>query len=431
MDQRTPYEPIVAPPSNPLLPPPHESHAVGYGLLLVATIIWGINWPVAKYLLHELPPFTMRGLPGVFGALILAGFVLAKGQSLRVPRGEWGKLILYATLMVAAWMGLMGLSLVQLPASETAILGATLPVWAAGLAWPLLGEELSVLRVIAIAMGIGGVVLLMGGDSIGISWEKVPGIAYALIAALLFALGTVLAKRRPLAMRPLAGAVWQIGLGCFPVALIGLLYEQPHFSGMTSFGWLLFGFCTVFSGGDRFRLLVRRAGAAACVDRCSRNTDRAGDGRCCVGDFARGAARHPANRRAVAHDCWRRHRGTVVTAQQKAAYCYAAFLNSLHEDLRARIPVAVVIQVGAAARIIGFVALHAVGDRVAAAFNISRVGGIAGTVSVTRSIITLAGNRAADQCTGREARADAAPTVAAATIIATTIAVTATPADLC
>jgi probable blue pigment (indigoidine) exporter len=246
MDQRTPYEPIVAPPSNPLLPPPHESHAVGYGLLLVATIIWGINWPVAKYLLHELPPFTMRGLPGVFGALILAGFVLAKGQSLRVPRGEWGKLILYATLMVAAWMGLMGLSLVQLPASETAILGATLPVWAAGLAWPLLGEELSVLRVIAIAMGIGGVVLLLGGDSIGISWEKVPGIAYALIAALLFALGTVLSKRRPLAMRPLAGAVWQIGLGCFPVALIGLLYEHPHFSGMSSFGWLLFGFCTVF-----------------------------------------------------------------------------------------------------------------------------------------------------------------------------------------
>jgi drug/metabolite transporter (DMT)-like permease len=168
--------------------------------------------------------------------MMLAGLVLAKGQSLRVPRGEWGKLILYATLMVGAWMALMGLSLVHLPASETAILGATLPVWAAGLAWPILGERLTLLRIIAIAMAIG------------VSWEKVPGILCALLAALLFALGAVLTKLRPIAMRPLAGAVWQLGLGCFPVALFGILFEHPHFGGMSSFGWLLFGFSAIFQG---------------------------------------------------------------------------------------------------------------------------------------------------------------------------------------
>lgn len=234
-------------PSEPIVVPPHESRAVGYGLLLISTSIWGINWPVAKYLLHELPPLTMRCLPGVFSAMILAGLVRARGQSLRVPRGEWGKLVLYAALMVGAWMGLMGLSLVHLPASETAILGATLPVWAAGLAWPILGEQLTPLRVLAIAMALGGVVLLMGGD-VSVSWDKIPGIVYALIAALSFALGTVLAKRRPVAMRPLAGAVWLIGLGCFPVALIGVVFEHPHFGGMSPFGWLLFGFSVVFQG---------------------------------------------------------------------------------------------------------------------------------------------------------------------------------------
>ncbi len=248
MDQRAPGEPIMVSPPYPSTQPPHENRAVGYALLFVATIIWGINWPVSKWLLHELPPLTLRGLPGVFSALILAGFVLAKGQSLRAPRGEWGKLILYAALMVGFWMGLMGLSLVHLPASETAILGATIPVWAAGLAWPMLGEQLSVLRVIAIAMAVGGVVLLIGGDSISVSWEKMPGIAYALIAALLFALGAVLAKRRPIALRPLPGAVWQIGLGCFPVALIGILFEHPHFGGMSTLGWALFGFSTIFQG---------------------------------------------------------------------------------------------------------------------------------------------------------------------------------------
>ncbi|CAM5407623.1 putative inner membrane transporter yiJE OS=Afipia felis OX=1035 GN=yijE_2 PE=4 SV=1 [Afipia felis] len=248
MDRRTPGEPIVAPPPTLPTEPPPEGRMAGYGLLLITTLIWGINWPVAKYLLHELPPLTMRTLPGVFSAMMLAGLVLAKRQSLRVPRSEWGRLFLYALLMVGAWMGLMGLSLVHLPASETAILGATIPVWAVGLAWPFLGERLSMLRIVAIAMAVGGVVLLMGGDSISVSWDKLPGILYALLAALLFALGAVLSKRRPVTVRPLTGAVWQIGLGCFPVALTGLLFEHPHFGGMSTLGWALFGFCIVFQG---------------------------------------------------------------------------------------------------------------------------------------------------------------------------------------
>jgi drug/metabolite transporter (DMT)-like permease len=248
MDQRTHGEPIAVSSPDPSDQSPRQSRMLGYGLLLVATIIMGINWPVAKYLLRELPPLTMRGLPGVFGAMILAGLVLAKGQSLRVPRGEWGRLVLYALLMVAAWMGLMGLALVYLPASETAILGATLPVWAAGLAWPMLGERLTVLRIVAIAMAIGGVVLLMGGDPINVSWGKIPGIVYALTAALAFALGAVLTKRRPLTLNPLVGAAWQVGLGCFPVALIGILYEHPHVGGMSLLGWSLFGFSAIFQG---------------------------------------------------------------------------------------------------------------------------------------------------------------------------------------
>jgi drug/metabolite transporter (DMT)-like permease len=112
----------------------------------------------------------------------------------------------------------------------------------------MLGERLSVLRIVAIAMAIGGIVLLMGGDSISVSWDKMPGVVYALTAALAFALGAVLTKRRPLTLHPLVGAAWQVGLGCFPVALIGILFEHPHFGGMSPLGWSLFGFSAIFQG---------------------------------------------------------------------------------------------------------------------------------------------------------------------------------------
>ena len=44
------------------------------GLLFLATtsIGWGLNWPVTKALLSELPPLTLRGATGVAGAALLA-----------------------------------------------------------------------------------------------------------------------------------------------------------------------------------------------------------------------------------------------------------------------------------------------------------------------------------------------------------------------
>jgi drug/metabolite transporter (DMT)-like permease len=46
------------------------------------------------------------------------------------------------------------------------------------------------------------------------------------MAAMLFALGSVLSKRAPLNMPPFAAVVWQIGLGAVPL-LVGMLIERP------------------------------------------------------------------------------------------------------------------------------------------------------------------------------------------------------------
>jgi drug/metabolite transporter (DMT)-like permease len=33
-------------------------------------------------------------------------------------------------------------------------------------------------------------------------------------------------------------AAWQIGLGCLPIAIVGLAVEQPHLDALTHVGWL-------------------------------------------------------------------------------------------------------------------------------------------------------------------------------------------------
>lgn len=213
--------------------------------LAVTSIGWGFNWPVTKYLLSELPPLILRGVTGIAGALFLVPVVLAWRQSLRVPMAMWPRLCLYAFLNVTCWMALMGIALLWLPAGEASMVAYMMPVWASLLAWPILGERPTLLRILAIVLALGGVTVLLGGDGVRVTPEKLGGFAMVLGGSIAFALGAVLSKKWPLALPPMASAAWQIGLGCLPVGLAGLLIETADFGAVTQVGWWALGYSTI------------------------------------------------------------------------------------------------------------------------------------------------------------------------------------------
>ena len=226
---------------------PGRAHITPAGLMFLAitSVGWGFNWPVTKYLLSELPPLILRGSTGVIGAGLLMGLALLSGQSLRVPREMWFRLVLAAILNVACWMVLMGLALLWLPASEAALIAYTMPIWASLLAWPVLGERPNLLRVISLVMAFAGLASIMGGNGFAASVAKLPGIIMAFGGSIGFAVGTVLAKKLPLNLPPLTAAAWQIGIGCLPVAIVGLLVEKADMAALSHLGWILLVYATV------------------------------------------------------------------------------------------------------------------------------------------------------------------------------------------
>ena len=218
-----------------------RARRTGLLCLAVTAVGWGLNWPVMKALLREWPPLSARGWAGLAAALGLALLATLRGERLAVPRRAIGPLLLAAGSNVLAWMGLSTLALLWLGVAEGALLVYSMPIWAALLAWPVLGERPSARGVLALALGVAGIAVLLGarggGGGPALGPDKLPGVALALAAAILFALGAVASRRSPLALPPLASVAWQVGLGCLPMAAAGLLFERPNAGALTAAGW--------------------------------------------------------------------------------------------------------------------------------------------------------------------------------------------------
>ena len=217
--------------------------AAGLLLLLVTVVGWGFNWQAMKLLLVEVPPFSMRVACATVGVALLAAIAARGGESLGVPRAVWPRLVLASLLNVTAWMGLASFSLLWLAAAEATIVCYTMPVWASIFAWAVLGERITPRRMLALAVGLAGLLVLVLGRGLDVGLAKLPGVGIALAAAVLFSLGTVVTKRWPLALPPASSAAWQMGVGCLPLLLGAILVERPDPASFSAQSWwlLLYG----------------------------------------------------------------------------------------------------------------------------------------------------------------------------------------------
>ncbi|NIK48714.1 DMT family transporter [Variibacter gotjawalensis] len=209
--------------------------------LAVTVVGWGLNWAVMKVLLREWPPLFARGISGVAAGLILAAVVVASRQSLRVPRAVWPRLTFAAFTNVFAWMGFGTMAMNYLAVSEAALTVYTMPLWATLFAWPILGKRPGLYEIAALVLGMAGIVVLFAGHCFALGPHTLFGIALALAAAVAFAFGSVIA-REPLPIDPIALVAWQVGLGCAPMIVLGLLFEKPDltFLSLPAFGALAY-----------------------------------------------------------------------------------------------------------------------------------------------------------------------------------------------
>ncbi|MBW1996688.1 MAG: DMT family transporter [Deltaproteobacteria bacterium] len=197
---------------------------LGIFLLISLTLFWGLNWPIMKIALMEIPPWTFRTLCLVLGGIGLMILARAKGLSLAIPRGELKPLLLVASMNITGWHILSAHGLSRINASRATIIAFTMPIWATLLGRLVLGEKLSLLRLLGLGFGIGGLFLLIAPELGSISASPA-GSALMLGAAVSWAMGTVAIKHFKWTMAVSLLTAWQLLLGGIPVVAGAILFD--------------------------------------------------------------------------------------------------------------------------------------------------------------------------------------------------------------
>jgi drug/metabolite transporter (DMT)-like permease len=220
-------------------PAPAPSPPIARSLVPIAilTLVWGCNWPILKLGVTELAPLTFRALTLPLAAIGLLLVAHLSGDSIRIPRAWWGRVATLALFNIAAWNGFILFGVQQMPAGRSAILAYTMPLWATAIAAMMLHEPLGKRKLVGLALGVTGMALLIG-DELRVIQSKPFGVAMILMAAVMWAFGTVLLRkwRPPFPQNALSG--WMMLLGWLPiVALAPFLDAQPLAAELASLSW--------------------------------------------------------------------------------------------------------------------------------------------------------------------------------------------------
>jgi drug/metabolite transporter (DMT)-like permease len=194
-------------------------------LLVLVTLVWGINWPIMKYGVTGFPPLTFRTICMWLGLPVLALVLWQRRVPFRIPREHWPELALLTVLNMLFWHTLAILAIQTLSSGRSAILGYTMPVFSAlaGAWW--FGQRLSARAwggVAAAALGVG---LLLWHELTQLSGKPL-GVVMMLVAAATWALGTQLLRRTRIPQPTLTISFWLIAITTVWMTVLSVLFER-------------------------------------------------------------------------------------------------------------------------------------------------------------------------------------------------------------
>ena len=221
----------------------------------VVYVVWGSTYLAIRIMVEQMPPLVSAGLRFLTAGILVAAVLAARGgpRRLAVTNRELAGCALIGLLLPVLGQGMVTIGENGgAPSGITALLIAAVPLWVVG--YRVLSGERPAGRTLAgVAVGFGGVVLLVAANGLGGSFPAWT-MALILLAGLSWAGGSWLQPRLRLPRDPFVVVVYEMLIGGGVLTVLGFVsgegFHPSTYSVRSWAAWVylvLFGSVVAFS----------------------------------------------------------------------------------------------------------------------------------------------------------------------------------------
>lgn len=212
--------------------------------ILIATIFFGINIPVVKFLIPEWMSAMDVSAFRLFGGLMLFWAVSMFMKTTPIDREDWRPIILGGAIGLFSFIYLFNLSLSYGNPIDISIIMTLPPIFVILIDVIFRHRRVSLLEIAGIIIAfIGAVIVIMSGKDSRHAESNIIGDLLALASALCYALYLIFTERPSHKYRPVTMLRWVFLFAAIPaLILLPALPQAPIFHHVAIEPWLLIGF---------------------------------------------------------------------------------------------------------------------------------------------------------------------------------------------
>ena len=247
--------------------PPLEGGSADLGLLLMA-LIWGINFPLIKVALGEIPALAFNALRFPLASLTVVLIIGIRNEIRWPDREDLPRIFLLGIVGNVFYQGFFIFGLNGTLAGNASILLATIPVWTLCLSTLRKHESPGVLVWVGILATLGGMVLVVAGGklTLGLQEGTLLGDLLMVAAAMTWATYAVGSRNMVRKYGSLPVTAWTLWIGSAGLVALGLpeLLRTP-LGGASVTAWVGVAYAGVAAVGLAYILWnrgVRRIGSS-------------------------------------------------------------------------------------------------------------------------------------------------------------------------
>jgi len=228
-----------------------------YLALILAHIIWGANFAVAKVTLQEIPPSTLAFFRFALASLLLAPFFLAETKKIKIKTADLPKLVLVGILMVTLNITFFFAGIEKTTVINASVLTLIIPMLSVILSWWFLKEHIFIVNLIGIILGLVGAMVIVGFPEVTSQTSTLIGNILIVLAAISWVVGALVSRKllKTYSSLEVTAIIFMVGTVTFFVPAAIEYIKNPAWVGnITSLGILGLVYMTLLSSVSAYFL---------------------------------------------------------------------------------------------------------------------------------------------------------------------------------